>query len=76
MQAITYSMGSHLTTHLGFHSLCCFDVKRTSHPSGSRRGDMLPAPSGSAAPEKPQYPRMAKSFVQSQGYPPSGCQPQ
>ena len=58
----------------GFSNLwCCFDVKRISHPSGSRRGDILPAPSGPAAPEKPQYPRMAKLLVQSQGYPHQGA---
>jgi hypothetical protein len=33
----------------------------------------LPAPSGQAAPEKPQYPHMARLFVQSQGYPHQGA---
>ncbi len=50
--------------HLGSHSSCCFNVKRISHPSGSRPGDVLPAPSGPAAPEKPQYPRMAKPIAE------------
>jgi len=35
-------------------------------PSGSRSGDILPAPGGPAAPEKTRYPRMAGILLLSQ----------